>query len=228
MNRGIFQFIQFSSSQRSFGLIHIHSMQVHYHASSFTDFCWAGWFSDISLNLCLDIPHSYHSHAVNYFDWGFQCISSFCPGEYQDITLKEVSVISLQILYSPVFMIIQSDLTVFKSCRWTLSNSMSRVLEKLIDVQQMKKFPAFCGTWRFLPGPQECTTESYHETDESSPHLTPLRSILIFSQLCGGIPSALLLSGFVTKMLYLSSPKFVNPAQLILSWFYHDNNNNNR
>jgi hypothetical protein len=37
----------------------------------------------------------------------------------------------------------------------------SIALEKLIVMQQTKKFPASCGTWRFLPGPQECTTELY-------------------------------------------------------------------
>ena len=97
------------------------------------------------------------------------------------------------------------------------------LLEKLTGLQQVKKFPAFHGTRRFITA---LTSVRHLSLSWASPtqsiytHPTSWRSILILSaHLRLGLPSGLLPSGFPTKTLYtpLSSPiRPTCPAHLIL------------
>jgi len=86
----------------------------------------------------------------------------------------------------------------------------SRVLEKLTNLQLVKKFPAICGTWRFIT-----TFTSAHHLYQSwassiqsiPPHPTSWRYIIILSShLRMGLPSSLLPSCFPTKTLYTPLP----------------------
>ena len=97
------------------------------------------------------------------------------------------------------------------------------LLEKLIGLQLVKKFPAFHGTRRFITA---LTSFRHLSLSWASPiqsiysHSTSWRSILILStHLLLGLPSGLFPSGFPNKTLYtpLSSPiRATYPAHLIL------------
>ena len=97
------------------------------------------------------------------------------------------------------------------------------LLEKLTDLQLVKKFPAFHGTRGFITALTSVRQLSLSWTSPIQSlytHPTSWRSVLILSthlRLC--LPSDLLPSGFPTKTLYtpLSSPiRATCPANLIL------------
>ena len=96
------------------------------------------------------------------------------------------------------------------------------LLEKLTGLQLVKKFPAFCGTRRFisaLTSVRHLSLSCASPIQSTYPHPTSWRSILIFIHLRLGLPSVLFPSGFPTKTLYtpLSSPiRATCPAHLIL------------
>ena len=97
------------------------------------------------------------------------------------------------------------------------------LLEKLIGLQLVKKFPAFYGTRRFITALTSVCHLSLswaNPIQSTYPHPTSWRSILILStHLCLGLPIGLFPSGFPTKTLYapLSSPiRTTCPAHLIL------------
>ena len=87
------------------------------------------------------------------------------------------------------------------------------LLEKLIGLQLVKKFPAFYGTWRFITALTSVRHLSLFwasPIQSTYPHPTSWRYILILStHLRLGLPCGLFPSGFPTKTLYapLSSPK---------------------
>jgi hypothetical protein len=83
----------------------------------------------------------------------------------------------------------------------------SRVLvEKLIGSQLIKKFPVFCGTWRFITAftwARHLSLSWASSIQSMPPHPTSWRSILILSShLRLGLPNGLFHSGFPTKILY--------------------------
>ena len=97
------------------------------------------------------------------------------------------------------------------------------LLEKLIVLQLVKKFPAFHGTRRFIPAltsVRHLSLSWANPIQSTYPHPTSWRSILILStHLRLGLPSGLFPTGFPTKTLYtlLSSPISATcPAHLIL------------
>ena len=100
----------------------------------------------------------------------------------------------------------------------------SRVLlEKLASLQLVKKFPAFCGTRRFLTAHTSVRHLflSWASPIQSSyPNPTSWRSILILSShLRLGIPSGHFPSGFPTSTMYTPLPSPIRatcPAHLIL------------
>ena len=82
----------------------------------------------------------------------------------------------------------------------------SRVLEKLPCSQLVKKFSAFCGTWRFIAAyTSACHLSlSWARSIQYMPHPTSWRSILILStHICMGLASGLIPTGFPTKTLYI-------------------------
>ena len=99
----------------------------------------------------------------------------------------------------------------------------SVLLEKLTDLQLVKKFPAFHGTRRFitaLTSVRHLSLSWASPIQSIYPHPTSWRSILIlFTHLRIGLSSGLFPSGFRTKTLYapFSSPiRATCPAHLIL------------
>ena len=92
-----------------------------------------------------------------------------------------------------------------------LLNLWCRVLlENLIGLQLVKKFPAFHGTRRFITVPTKVRHLSLpwaSPIQSIYPHPTSWRYILILStQLSLGLPSGLFPSCFPTKTLYTPSP----------------------
>ena len=97
------------------------------------------------------------------------------------------------------------------------------LLEKLTGLQLVKKFPAFHGTRRFITAIRSFRhlSLSWASPIQSIyPHPISWRSILILStQLCLGLPSGLLPSGFPTKTLYTPSPHTYAPHAQPISFF---------
>ena len=97
------------------------------------------------------------------------------------------------------------------------------LLEKLTGFQLIKKFPAFYGTWRFIPAftsARHLSLSWASSMQSIPPHPTSWRSILMLSShLRLGLPSGLFPSGFPTKTLYrplLSPTRATCLAHLIL------------
>jgi len=84
------------------------------------------------------------------------------------------------------------------------------LLQKLIGLQLVKKFPAFHGTRRFITAlisVRHLSLSWASPIQSINPHPTSWISILILSiHLCLGLPSGLIPSGFPTKTLYTPSP----------------------
>jgi len=97
-------------------------------------------------------------------------------------------------------------LTILTTNTYLLTPWCTVLLENLIGLQLVKKFPAFHGTRRFITA----VTSVHHLSlswaspiQSIYPHPTSWRSILILStHLCLGLPSGLLPSGFPSKNLY--------------------------
>ena len=119
--------------------------------------------------------------------------------------------------------------TLMYSILTILHTPWSRVLEKLTSFQLVKKFPAFCGTRRFITA---FTSARHLSLSWASliqfipPHPTSWRSILILSpHLRLGLPSGLFLSGFPTKTLHTPLPHTRYMPRPCHSYrFYHPNN----
>jgi len=93
---------------------------------------------------------------------------------------------------------------VVQDSSYLLITPWSRVLiEKLTDFQLVKKFPAFCGTRRFITAftsARHLSVSRASSIQSIPPHPTSWRSILILSShLRLGLPSGLLPSSFPTK-----------------------------
>ena len=100
------------------------------------------------------------------------------------------------------------------------------LLEKLTDLQLVKKFPAFYGTRRFITAFTSARHLSLSWTSSIQsipPHPTSWRCILILSShLRMGLPSGLFPWGFTTKTLYTPLPFHIRstyPAHLINTKF---------
>ena len=97
------------------------------------------------------------------------------------------------------------------------------LLEKLIGLQLVKKFPSFHGTRRFitsLTNVRHLSLSWASPIQSIYPHSTFWRSILILStHLRLGLPSGLFPSGFPTKTLYAPSPHPYAPHAQPISFF---------
>ena len=97
------------------------------------------------------------------------------------------------------------------------------LLEKLIRLQLVKKFPAFHGTRRFitaLTSVRHLSLSWASPIQSIYPHPTSWRSILILStHLRLGLLSGLFRSGFPTKTLYTPSPHPYAPYAQPISFF---------
>ena len=96
-------------------------------------------------------------------------------------------------------------------------------LEKLTNLQLVKKFPAFHGTQRFVTALtcfRHLSLSCASPIQSINPHPTSWRSILILStHLRLGLPSGLLPSAFPTKTLYTLSPHPYAPHVQPISFF---------
>ena len=97
------------------------------------------------------------------------------------------------------------------------------LLEKLTDLQLVKKFPAFHRTRRFittLTSVRHLSLSWASPIQSIYPHPTSWRSIVILStHLHLGLPSGLFPSGFPTKTLYTPSPHPYAPHAQPISFF---------
>ena len=104
------------------------------------------------------------------------------------------------------------------------------LLEQLIGLQLVKKFPAFYGTRRFitsLTSVRHLSLSWASPIQSIYPHPTSWRFILILStHLRLGLPSSLLPSGFPTKTPYtpLYHPYAPHAQPISSSRFYHPHN----
>ena len=121
------------------------------------------------------------------------------------------------------FLVLSSNHIIQMHSHTHLLTSWSRILlEKLAGFQQVKKFPAFYGTRRFITAFTSARhlSLSYASLIQSiPPHPTSWRPILISSHLRLGLPSGLFPSGFPTKTLCTPLPSSIHatcPAHLIL------------
>ena len=108
-------------------------------------------------------------------------------------------------------------------CTYLLTPWCRVLLEKLTDLQLVKKFPAFHGTRRFittLTSVRHLSLSWASPIESIYPHPTSCRSILILStHLRLGLPSGLLPSGFPTKTLYTPFPHPYAPHAQPISIF---------
>jgi len=115
-------------------------------------------------------------------------------------------------------------------CTYLLTPWSRVLLEKLIGLQLVKKFPAFYGTRRFitaLTSARHLSLSWASSIQSTHPHPTSRRSILILSShLSLGLPSGLLPSGFPTKGVHTSPLPHTRymPRPSHSSWFYHPHN----
>jgi hypothetical protein len=112
---------------------------------------------------------------------------------------------------------------------YLLTPRIRTLLEKLTDSQLVKKFPAFCGTRKFLTAftsARQLYLSRASSIQSIPPHSTSRRSSLILSShLRLGLPSGLFPSGFPTKTLYTALPHTrYMPRPPHSYWFYHPNN----
>jgi len=121
-------------------------------------------------------------------------------GKY--LTRLLISLSSVLSEFFAFYLTIEDDALTYLLTPWC------RVLEKLTDLELVKKFPAFHGTQRFITA---LTSVRHLSLYWASPiqsiylHPTSWRHILILStHLCLGLPSGLLPSGFPSKTLTLS------------------------
>ena len=97
------------------------------------------------------------------------------------------------------------------------------LLEKLTGLQLVKKFPAFCGSRRFITAFTSFRHPSLswaRPIQSTCPQPTSWRSKLILStHLRLGLPSGLFPSGFPTRILYAPSPPPYAPHAQPISFF---------
>ena len=96
------------------------------------------------------------------------------------------------------------------------------LLEKLTGLQQVKKFPTFHGTRRFITAlisVHHLSVSWANPIQSIYPHPTSWRSILISTHLRLGLPSGLFPSGFPRKTLYTPSPHPYAPHAQPISFF---------
>jgi hypothetical protein len=99
----------------------------------------------------------------------------------------------------------------FKTHRGTNIAPWSRVLlEKITGLQLVKKFPAFCGTRKFITAfssARHLSLSWANSIQPIPPHPTSLiYALILSSHLRLGLPSCLFPSGFPTETLYTPLP----------------------
>ena len=172
---------------------------------------------------------------IPFLENPFQYYSSIYAYIFQVVSFPHVSPPKLCRHFSyPPYLLLASPVTIFYCITQIIFNEKHLLtylltpwcrvfLEKLTDLQLVKKFPAFHGTRRFvtaLTSVRHLSLSWASPIQSIYPHPNSWSSILILStHLRLGLPSGLLHSGFPTKTLYspLSSPiRATCPAHLIL------------
>jgi len=158
---------------------------------------WRRVTSYISLDVSEE-PYEYLVDGQSWFIWNVVGYLPDCTASHTSRCLQSYCNDNVR-SHEGVFSVSKwKDLTYLPS--YLLTTWSTVLLEKLTGSQLVKKFPVFCGTWRFITAftsARHLSLSWANSIQSILPHPTSWRSILILSShLRLGLPSGLFPSGF--------------------------------